>query len=35
MLNKYYVIFEELEAAIRNGKYPPDTILPSENELAE
>jgi GntR family transcriptional regulator, trehalose operon transcriptional repressor len=35
MLNKYYMIFEELEAAIRNGKYPPDTILPSENELAE
>lgn len=34
-MNKYLVIFEELESSIRNGKYPPNTILPSENELAE
>lgn len=29
------MIFEELEAAIRSGKYAANTILPSENELAE
>lgn len=35
MKNKYLIIFEELEAAIYSGKYPANTILPSENELAE
>ena len=29
------MIFEELEEAIRIGKYPANTILPSENELAD
>ncbi|HWJ79164.1 MAG TPA: trehalose operon repressor [Niallia sp.] len=35
VLNKYYMIFEDLEEAIRIGNYPANTILPSENELAE
>lgn len=34
-MNKYLIIFEEIETAIRNGSYAPNSILPSENELAE
>jgi GntR family transcriptional regulator, trehalose operon transcriptional repressor len=35
MKNKYLVIYEDLACKIQDGKYPPKTILPSENELTE
>lgn len=35
MKNKYLAIYEELAKAIQTGKYPAQSILPSENELTE
>ena len=35
MTNKYLTIYNQLIEQIKSGKIPPQTLLPSENELSE
>lgn len=32
-MKKYEVILQDLEKKIKNGSYPPNSLLPSENEM--
>ncbi|MDM5326573.1 trehalose operon repressor [Neobacillus sp. CF12] len=35
MTNKYQIIFNKIVDQIKNGELPPNSLLPSENELKE
>ena len=35
MTNKYQIIFNTIVGQIKSGEIPPNTLLPSENELKD